>query len=400
MRHRAECVVALLIAVTSESTHGEEAQTSAWDPGRNLILTPATSGANPASSMNGMHLIDDLDQSGTRDAESEHGNWVIAPLPFKNELLGAGLVLGVGYLYGDPDRGPERKHSVAGAGGMYAEGGSWAGIGAHRGYWSDERYRTTLAAVTGEIRYNVSLDIASTEQTIPLRQSFSGGTLEAAMRVGQDGWAGVGILAGNTQVGSRNPDASLPEILGSSSSIELASLRLSAEYDTRDSDLYPSDGHHVETLISLARSELGSDHEYEIVELEWNSYVTVADSHVLASRIAGTVVEGDAPFFAKAWFGSDADLRGYTPGRYIGESMFAAQLEWRWMAAPRWGVVAFAGAGKVSGALGDIDTDDWLPAAGLGLRFRMTQALPLNLRADFGWGRDDSTFTLAVGEAF
>jgi hypothetical protein len=80
--------------------------------------------------------------------------------------------------------------------------------------------------------------------------------------------------------------------------------------------------------------------------------------------------------------------------------MFAAQAEWRWTATPRWGFVAFAGAGKVSGALGDIETDDWLPAVGAGVRFRMLRALPLNLRADFGWGRDDSTFTLAVGEAF
>jgi hypothetical protein len=43
--------------------------------------------------------------------------------------------------------------------------------------------------------------------------------------------------------------------------------------------------------------------------------------------------------------------------------------------------------------------DDWLPAGGVGVRFRLT-SLPLNMRADFAWGRDDSTFSLAVGEAF
>ncbi len=400
MRNRTAYVVALLIVGVSERTRSEEAQAPRWSPPGNLVLTTSTSGADPASSMNGMHLIDDLDQPAMRDPKSKAGNWLIAPLPFKNELLGAGLVLGIGYLYGDEDRGPESKHSVAGAGGMYAEGGSWAGIGAHRGYWSDERYRTTLAAVTGEIRYDVALDVASTEQTIALLQSFSAGTVEAAMRLGENGWVGLGFLAGDTNVGSRNLGAALPEELGAASTIDLATLRLSAEYDTRDSDLYPLTGHYLDTLISLARSELGSDYDYEILELEWNTYVPVADSHVLAWRVAGTVVEGDAPFFAKAWFGSEADLRGYTPGRYIGDSMIAGQAEWRWTLSPRWGLVAFAGAGKVSGALGDIDTDDWLPAGGLGIRFRMVRALPLNLRADFGWGRDDSTFTLAVGEAF
>lgn len=350
--------------------------------------------------MNGMHLIDDLDRSASQAADADKGNWLIAPLPFRNELLGAGLVLGIGYLYGDEDRGAQSKHSVAGAGGMYAEGGSWAGIGAHRGYWSDERYRTTLGAITGEIRYNIALDLASTEQTVPLLQSLSAGTVEAALRLGEKTWIGVGLLKGSTRVDSRNREATLPEELDSGTSIDLSTLRLSTEYDTRDSDLYPRTGRYVEALISLARTQLGSDHDYEILELEWNTYVPVASSHVLAGRIAGTVVEGDAPFFAKAWFGSDADLRGYTPGRYIGESMFAAQAEWRWTATPRWGFVAFAGAGKVSGALGDIETDDWLPAIGVGIRLRMLRALPLNLRADFGWGREDSTFTLAVGEAF
>jgi hypothetical protein len=80
--------------------------------------------------------------------------------------------------------------------------------------------------------------------------------------------------------------------------------------------------------------------------------------------------------------------------------MIAAQAEWRWQATSRWGFVAFGGAGKVSGALGGIDTGSWLPAGGAGVRSRLIRELPLNMRADFGWGRDDSTFTLSVGEAF
>ena len=134
MRNRTAYVVALLIVGISERTHSEEAQAPQWSPPGNLVLTTSTSGADPASTMNWMHLIDTLDQSATSDPNSMPGNWLIAPLPFKNELLGAGLVLGIGYLYGDEDRGPESKHSVAGAGGMYAEGGSWGRIrgAAHR----------------------------------------------------------------------------------------------------------------------------------------------------------------------------------------------------------------------------------------------------------------------------
>jgi hemolysin activation/secretion protein len=175
---------------------------------------------------------------------------------------------------------------------------------------------------------------------------------------------------------------------------------LNGEFDSRDNDLYPRSGQYAQAEGLVAREDLGSDTNYQSIELEWNSYRKFGEKNVLALRAAGKVVDGNAPFFALAWFGSGVDLRGYTPGRYIGESMVALQAEWRWQATPRWGFVAFGGTGKVSGALGEIDTGAWLPAGGVGVRFRLVKALPLNMRADFAWGRDDSTFSLAVGEAF
>jgi outer membrane translocation and assembly module TamA len=182
--------------------------------------------------------------------------------------------------------------------------------------------------------------------------------------------------------------------------IDISNLLLNGELDSRDNDLYPRSGQYAQAEALLASEDLGSDSDYRSLELEWNGYRRFGEDHVLAWRVAGKIVDGDPPFFALAWFGSGVDLRGYTPGRYIGESMVALQAEWRWQASPRWGFVAFGGTGKVSGALGDIDTDAWLPAGGAGVRFRLTKALPLNMRADFAWGRDDSTFSLAVGEAF
>jgi hypothetical protein len=43
---------------------------------------------------------------------------VIAPIPFRNELLGAGLVLGAGYLYGARESDRSARHSIAAAAGM------------------------------------------------------------------------------------------------------------------------------------------------------------------------------------------------------------------------------------------------------------------------------------------
>ena len=83
--------------------------------------------------MSGMQVLEGLDRPIPTSAQPQHGNWVIAPLPFRNELLGAGLVLGAGYLYGASESERDQRHSVAGVAAMYADSSSWAALGAHRG---------------------------------------------------------------------------------------------------------------------------------------------------------------------------------------------------------------------------------------------------------------------------
>lgn len=400
LKRTAQSLILAIIAtaIAPEMGVAQEATASASLPPPNVVLASSASPTAPASPTGGMQLINDLDRPGK--SSQDRGNWVVAPIPFRNELLGFGLVLGAGYLYGADETQTDSRHSIAAAGGMYAEGGSWTAIAAHRGYWSGQRHRTTVAYANGELVYDIELDAGDTTRKLGLKQELSGLSLEFATRVGRNGWIGLGYRGGETTVLVPGFDEALPAEFGAGTTIEMSNVLLDGEFDSRDSDLYARSGHYgqIETLI--ARHELGSDNDYVSVDLEWNSYRSMGTSHVLAWRLAGKLIDGDAPFFAMSWFGAGVDLRGYTPGRYIGESMIAAQAEWRWQATPRWGFVGFGGAGKVSGAIGDIDTDPWLPAAGVGVRFKLTRELPLNLRADFAWGRDDSTFTLAVGEAF
>ena len=137
--------------------------------------------------MGGMQLMDDLDRPAQQPSEAQRGNWVIAPIPFRNELLGIGLVLGAGYLYGARDTARGDRHSIAAAAGMYAEGGSWTALAAHRGYWSEQRRRTTAAIATGELLYDIELELADGNRTLALQQEFSGVSIEAAARVGESG---------------------------------------------------------------------------------------------------------------------------------------------------------------------------------------------------------------------
>jgi hemolysin activation/secretion protein len=94
------------------------------------------------------------------------------------------------------------------------------------------------------------------------------------------------------------------------------------------------------------------------------------------------------------------DLRGYAPGTYIGRSLAAAQAEWRWQATQRIGLVAFGGVGGVWGDVPIFEQDDFLPAGGVGLRWRLTEKFRVNFRIDYAWGKDDEVLLISVGEAF
>jgi len=76
------------------------------------------------------------------------------------------------------------------------------------------------------------------------------------------------------------------------------------------------------------------------------------------------------------------------------------EAEYRWMFHPRWGAVAFAGAAWSANDLASMSVGDTLPAAGLGVRFRMIETYKINARIDYGWGKDDQAVYFSIGEAY
>ena len=107
---------------------------------------------------------------------------------------------------------------------------------------------------------------------------------------------------------------------------------------------------------------------------------------------------GDAPFFLFPAFGAGSDLRGYQTGTYRNRFLFAAQAEYRWRFAERWGAVGFAGVGTVNDEF--LDWGTTLPSIGGGLRFVIAPKNDMSLRFDIARGRDDTEFYLGIGEAF
>ncbi|HKU48293.1 MAG TPA: hypothetical protein VJQ58_15530, partial [Burkholderiales bacterium] len=106
------------------------------------------------------------------------------------------------------------------------------------------------------------------------------------------------------------------------------------------------------------------------------------------------------PLFDLCLFGSGTDLRGYEAGRYRDKAMLAAQAEYRFPLAGRWGGVVFGGWGKVAPSFDEMDRQLDLPSVGAGVRWLASEKARVNLSIDLTRGRDDTSLYVYVKESF
>jgi hypothetical protein len=133
----------------------------------------------------------------------------------------------------------------------------------------------------------------------------------------------------------------------------------------------------------------------------YDKFLSLAKNQVLAYDLYVCDTGGAPPFYAECIYGTSAELRGYTAGRYIDRHMFATQLEYRLSLPWKFGLAGFAGIGEVfPGSDAIFRINQFLPAVGGGPRFELSSKYHVNLRTDFARGKDSWTWSMGVGEAF
>ena len=86
------------------------------------------------------------------------------------------------------------------------------------------------------------------------------------------------------------------------------------------------------------------------IKLDLRNFVSLAPKVVLGVQgIFYTIQSKKTPFYLLQQLGNDQMMRGYYSGRYRDENLMAAQAEIRYRFMNRFGIVAFAGTGKVFG---------------------------------------------------
>jgi outer membrane translocation and assembly module TamA len=161
---------------------------------------------------------------------------------------------------------------------------------------------------------------------------------------------------------------------------QIAAFGLRLQHDSRDTLFYPTRGTLADVEINSFDAAWGSDFTFQSYALSYNKLIGITEAQVLVVRGYAHATSSHAPFFALSSFGSRADLRGYTAGRYRDRVMFAVQAEYRWRLTSRIGLVAFGGFGSVAPDLNEFDT--LLPGIGLGVRYVLAKKNHVSMRFD------------------
>jgi len=347
---------------------------------------------------------DDIDDQFSQPAEppqKRSGEFVIAPLPSRSPLLGWTLAVPAMYLYRPAQVSDTNSAWITGAMGLYTEDGGWGAGLFHKMSFGEDRWRLAAAAFYADINYDFFGIGGEPDTSIPLNQTIGLVMLQALRQIRPNVYLGLRFVESESEVrldideDLLPPGTGLPEI---GTDIDLTTLAPRLQYDSRDSEFYPTDGVFAEAAVTLGREWLGGDRNYEKYDLEFNDYRAVTAQGVLATRVAMQYLSGDAPFFIFPAFGSGADLRGYDTGAYRDRFLFAAQTEYRYRLRERFGITVFGGIGTTAPEFADWTKSLW--SVGAGIRWVVAPNNDFSLRIDVARGRDETQFYVGLGEAF
>ena len=406
-RHRLEFLLILLgIAVllvfgstsVAAQTPSPTPQKSPDDKSKPDKSKPTSPDAVPNKTIGGP---DDLKATAT----VKRGSWVFAPIPINSPTFGAGLILGAGYIFKMNKEDKVSPPSTLGTAIAFTGNGSRGIVIAGRLYFAENKYQATIATGTGKANYDFyGLGrIPGTEGRAVSIQQRGAFVFGEFMR--NIGW--------NTFVGGRyqyRKLSSAREDITTPGGFVIPDLDLKSitsaigfhvQRDTRDSTFYPRRGMLFDLKGDFFMKAIGSNRNYQTYGASYNGYRSLSKTQVLAYRGSLCQVSDNAPFFDVCFYGSKSDIRGYTAGQFQNRRLFAAQAEFR-QELPFWrlGVVGFAGFGGVARRWNELRSDQLLPGAGVGLRFKLDKTNHINYRIDLGFGRAGHTLTFSVTEAF
>ena len=232
--------------------------------------------------------------------------------------------------------------------------------------------------------YGVGNDTQSSEEEIYTTQTLQV-DLSFLKSIMPNFYVGLGYNYFNSDIvkfeagGQLEQDGLIPGNTGSVTS----GFHLILRYDSRDNNLCPASGFYADAKIANYEPSFGSEFDFTRFDLDLRKYFLPFGKHVIATQLVLANIWGDPSFETMALLGGKTIMRGHYEGRFRDNSLYAAQVEYRfplvrsdWIDIrekvpfkERWGLVGFFGVGDVASSFGDIDLSKIKTSIGFGVRY-------------------------------
>jgi hypothetical protein len=335
--------------------------------------------------------------------KAPRGALVPAPLPISSPTIGVGIIPALGYIFPFSRNDKISPPSVVGAAGMFTNNGSRGfGVGADL-YMKEDTYEVSSIYARGNVNYNLYGSGVFDGLKLPLVQTGQVFRAEFLRRtwwkvfVGPRFWTGSSFVTLAPKNGEIPP---IPSDVGLHTVLRALGMRVIR--DTRPNQFYPTAGEKLEFTGDFFMQSLGSKYSFQAYRFTFNKYKSLGKNQVLAYDLFACGTGGQPPFYGNCIYGTQNELRGYTPGKYLDRYMSATQVEYRLTLPKGFGLAAFGGLGGVIAGSSQVlfKNDHFLPDVGGGPRYELSKKYHVNLRTDFAKGRDSWTWSMGVGEAF
>ena len=191
----------------------------------------------------------------------------------------------------------------------------------------------------------------------------------------------------------------LDTVTGNSGSIN-SGLGIAFIFDSRDNYTNTTKGWLLALDGTWNNLCFGADHNYFAMNADLRKFKQLHSGAVLALQGVLNIKEGEVPFTQLSYLGGSNIMRGFYAGRYRDKNLLAFQAEYRRKLIGKWGCVLFAGAGKVSNEIEELNLHELQHSLGFGFRRSITKKNKVNLRIDVGYGNGNSNFYINIAEAF
>ncbi len=172
-------------------------------------------------------------------------------------------------------------------------------------------------------------------------------------------------------------------------------------HDTRDVILNATKGSYLEILAQYHIGETSFQRlTFWNVAADFRQFFPLKKSTVLAYQVKAQCSFGDIPYRELPALGGPMLHRGYYFGRFRDQHLGVMQAEIRQHLFWRVGAVAFGSVGKVFNSQDLMVFRDYRPAAGGGLRFKLSKKDEANIRLDFAMTPDSRGIYIFFAEAF